>query len=438
MKFCPQCQSVFPEDYVFCMSDGTTLKEKDAEQETVVRPKISAGQTTALSPEMLVACASCGLSNRANSKFCKKCGNTLTAQNLSAKNPSIGFPKFTPNLSDIKPVKTPGFQINLDENHSSAQNETVVFQTPKFMPPNESGQHQNYAQKKSQQNIFLIGGGLLAVAVISGIIWFVNQPHPLEAKLDRAVKSNQLIKPTGDNALEYYRQLKTDRVEPKILRKYEDEVLPLLTQQTEEIFKSVKEIAGGEASLSEWQDAAKMLEWANEIRPSDSGLAAKTEYSKGRINYLIDQKSAAIENWKKAADLDKKWAIPLNGIGLIYNEQKSYEEARKWLTQAVEREPNWAIPYNNLGTSYFFQNRFDEAEAYYLKAVELEPRWARPHAWLGSIAMKRYNCNGAVAYFEKVLAPDAVSAAEMNLESIRRQMEKARGCAYDYNSQTIW
>ncbi|MEJ7860915.1 MAG: tetratricopeptide repeat protein [Pyrinomonadaceae bacterium] len=134
----------------------------------------------------------------------------------------------------------------------------------------------------------------------------------------------------------------------------------------------------------------------------------------------------------------KKWAIPLNGIGLIYNEQKSYEEARKWLTQAVERESNWAIPYNNLGSSYFFQNRFDEAEAYYLKAVELEPRWARPHAWLGSIAMKRYDCNGAVPYFEKVLAPDAVRAAEMNLESIRRQMEKAKSCSYDYNSQTVW
>lgn len=437
MKTCPQCQSVFPEDYVFCMNDGTTLKENETEQETVIRPKISIGQTTALSPDMLVACASCGLSNRANSKFCKKCGNILTAQNFPAENPSIGFPKFTPNLPNIKPGVSAGFQVNLDENHSSAQNETVILQTPKFTPPNDTGQYQNYAQKKSRQNIFLIVGGLLAAAIIGGIVWFANQPHPLEAKLDRAVKNNQLIKPAGGNALEYYQQLKTDGVEPKILRKYEDKVFPLLSEQTEEIFKSVTEIAGGETPLSEWQDSAKMLEWANEIRPSDSVIAAKAEYAKGRINYLTDQKSAAIENWKKAADLDKKWAIPLNGIGLIYNEQKSYEEARKWLMQAVEREPNWAIPYNNLGSSYFFQNRFDEAEAYYLKAVELEPRWARPHAWLGSIAMKRYNCNEAVAYFEKVLAPDAVSAAEMNLESIRRQREKAKSCSFDYNSQTI-
>jgi hypothetical protein len=52
--------------------------------------------------------------------------------------------------------------------------------------------------------------------------------------------------------------------------------------------------------------------------------------------------------------------------------------------------------------------------------------------------MKRYDCNRAVGYFEKVLVPDALTAAEMNLESIRRQMEKAESCAYVYNSPIVW
>lgn len=81
MKICPQCQSIFPEDYGFCMTDGTLLKESESKQETVMRPKINLGQTTALSPEMLVVCLVCQLANRAGSKFCKKCGNALPAQN---------------------------------------------------------------------------------------------------------------------------------------------------------------------------------------------------------------------------------------------------------------------------------------------------------------------------------------------------------------------
>jgi tetratricopeptide (TPR) repeat protein len=206
-----------------------------------------------------------------------------------------------------------------------------------------------------------------------------------------------------------------------------------LIEKPGEILKTVVEPGTTEKRLEEWQDAAKLLEWASEMRPADNQVAAKAAYCKGRVNYLTEQKDAAVENWKKAADLDKKWALPLNGIGLIYNERKDYEGARKWLLQAIEREPNWAIPYNNLGSSYFFQKRFSEAAPYYQKALAISPRWARPHAWLASIAMENYDYQTAVEEFEKVLAPDAVGASELNLESIRKQLEKARSMAsYNY------
>lgn len=439
MKTCPQCQSVYPDDYVFCLGDGTMLKEIETEQETVVRSKVNLGETAALSPEMLVICPSCQLSNRSNSKFCKKCGNDLSGQNsVSGAKPVIGFPEFKPNLPDAAPVGAAGFKVNLSEKESPAQSETMVLKTPSFVPPGQNGENSALRAGKSNQKVIFIAAVVLVAALVGVVVWIANQPHPAEAKLNRVIKNNQLIKPAGDNAMEYYRKMKTDGVDEKILGKYEDEIFPKLIEQTESLFASVKDIGSASKSLNEWQEAAAMLEWASEIRGSDSAAAAKAEFAKGRANYLTDQKPAAIENWKKAADLDKNWALPLNGIGLIYNEQKNYNEARKWLEEAIRREPNWVVPYNNLGTSYFFQDRFDEAEQYYLKAVEIEPRWARPHAWLASIAMKRYDCSRAVAEFEKVLAPDAISASEMNLTSIRRQMEKAKNCAYYYESPVYW
>lgn len=60
MKTCPQCRSQFPEDYIFCLNDGTALGE--IEQETVVQNKVVfGGQTSSLAPDMLIVCASCGL-----------------------------------------------------------------------------------------------------------------------------------------------------------------------------------------------------------------------------------------------------------------------------------------------------------------------------------------------------------------------------------------
>ena len=81
MKICSQCSSVFPDDYLFCLTDGSILADGEGEeQETIVQKKIVFEQpTSALSPDMIFACPACGLANRANSKFCKKCGGALAA-----------------------------------------------------------------------------------------------------------------------------------------------------------------------------------------------------------------------------------------------------------------------------------------------------------------------------------------------------------------------
>jgi tetratricopeptide (TPR) repeat protein len=138
----------------------------------------------------------------------------------------------------------------------------------------------------------------------------------------------------------------------------------------------------------------------------------------------------AITEWEKASDLDTDWAVPANGLGLIYNKRKDFGTARIWFNRAILRDATWAIPYSNMGTSYYMQKRYADAAANYQKALELAPLWARPHAWMASIAMKSYDCSTAVAHFERVLAADAVGTEEMDLPSIRRQYQEAQNCNY--------
>jgi tetratricopeptide (TPR) repeat protein len=440
MKICAQCNSIFTDDRFFCLNDGTTLTSADAEQETMVSRRVESPH----SPENVSVanenpiCRSCETENRGNTRFCKKCGGAMPASAVSGESniftPSdqINFqlPQNDPG-PDVEQVRFIG---NPDVPSSSHHQSPVFvatpsFQTPNFNPPVSA---QNNFAARQGVNKFLVAGVILGLLVVSVVAWLLLRDHPMAAKLDAAINSNKIISPSGDNAYEYYHQMKKDGIKPDALKKFEDRLFPILTEKPAEVLKTVTEPGYTEKDPEEWQDAAKMFDWASEMHPADSQLAAKAAYCKGRVEYLNNQKDAAVEDWKKAADLDKKWGLALNGIGLINNEQKNYETAKTFLRQAIEREPGWALPYNNLGSAYYFQKRYPEAMPYYQKAIEISPKWARPHAWLASIAMENYDYQTAVNEFEKVLAPDALGTSEMNMTAIHQQYEKAKSMTMTY------
>lgn len=161
MKSCPQCQSVFPEDYVFCLNDGVTLHDAETEQETDLRPVVNFGKTSMLSPDMIVACVSCQVSNRANSKFCKKCGTVLTKGNSQS---GQSFPSFTP--SHTTPADSSDFRIDPVNNASGMYEETVAFQPQRFTPPGQGMPTISRSSRPSNPTAILIA--ILAAVVIGG------------------------------------------------------------------------------------------------------------------------------------------------------------------------------------------------------------------------------------------------------------------------------
>jgi tetratricopeptide (TPR) repeat protein len=144
------------------------------------------------------------------------------------------------------------------------------------------------------------------------------------------------------------------------------------------------------------------------------------------VAYLLKQEDEALAAWKRAADADKAWPLPANGMGLIYFSRKNYSTARTYYFDAVRRDSNWAYPYNNLGTAFHYDRNDSSAKDYYRKAIELAPHWARPHAWLGEIAMKEKDFGTAVAEYEAVLDQNATGTTNMDLDKIRSKLEEAR------------
>jgi tetratricopeptide (TPR) repeat protein len=277
----------------------------------------------------------------------------------------------------------------------------------------------------------IIGGVvLLLLLVVVGVVYKFSG-NALESKLDEAISKGNLLAPPGANSYELYHQLKLEGVSPAKLRAFEYRLLPLATARPQQLLNEFSKVGGKEPPVGEWDDAAKLLAWANEMKPNDSGLSARAIYCSGRSAYLGNRKDEAMDLWKRASDLDRAWALPTNGVGLIYNERKEYANARDYLLEATRRNPDWAVPYNNLGTSYFYERDYDQAESFYNQSVARDSRWARPHAWLGAIAMQRKDYSRAALEFESVLDANATGTENIDLDKIREQLERARQLASD-------
>lgn len=166
MKICPQCKTAYPEDYVFCLTDGNTLHDESGEQDTMIRNRIVFPEkTSALSPDMFVACVSCGLANRANSKFCKKCGTPLTGQSPSggltppASEAPFGVGRFhSPAVAPLRSFP------------SSGPDQMVAFQPSTFTPP-QSIQTDRSPHMNRQRNIAVITVLACVLIVIAALVF---------------------------------------------------------------------------------------------------------------------------------------------------------------------------------------------------------------------------------------------------------------------------
>jgi tetratricopeptide (TPR) repeat protein len=267
----------------------------------------------------------------------------------------------------------------------------------------------------------VVGLILLPITIIT-----YKSRFSLEGRLEAAIAKGNMFTPPGANAYELYQQLKLKAPSSSTLRKFDDQLFPLLTSQPSQLLTDFSQAGTKEPSLSEWQQVAKMLSWASEIRPDDKLIEAKALYCLGRISYVQEQKDAAFTAWTKAADLDPAWAIPMNGLGVVCNERKQYKNARPYFFEAIRRDPRWAIPHNNIGTSYYYERNYELAIFHYKQSIDRDSRWARPHAWLASIAMQQKQYETAVKEFERVLDPSATGTETLNLDKIRADLERAR------------
>lgn len=338
-----------------------------------------------------VLCSQCGAEGSSEESFCQNCGHRLSLE--------------TRNVSVVR-----------DAEEHRADSQEMLSPTSRSVP-----QLPKYLKR------LIIAVVVIAAALIAAVAVRISTWNSVESQLDKAISRRAFLTPPGENAYDLYHQLKQEGVSASRLAAYDQKLLPLLAERPNQLLADLANPEkNAEMSTAVWEESTRLLTWASEIKPQDKGLAARAAYCQGRVAYLNQDNSSALQDWKRGSELDTTWALPANHAGLVYTERREFAQARLFFYEAIKREPQWAIPYNNVGTSFYYEKNYVKAQSYYEQARDRSPRWARPHAWLGDIAMRRADYDRAIQEFEAVLNLATTDNSSIKLDDIKKTLEEAR------------
>ena len=90
----------------------------------------------------------------------------------------------------------------------------------------------------------------------------------------------------------------------------------------------------------------------------------------------------AIDECRKAIDVDPDFGNPYNDIGAYLIEQQKHDEAISWLERALRapRYESYHFPWFNLGRVYVVKDQYTRACECFDKALEIEPGYEAARA----------------------------------------------------------
>lgn len=375
-----------------------------------IKPDWTAPVTTPLTQEM-TRCGTCGAAGSLDHAFCNACGSPLgqiPVNESTQDNESETQELNSESSADVYGAATSRF-------YEDPRADDTVVSTPVKQPASGA------------KAIAGVLGGLALLGIAIAIIASLSGGgKSVEKKLDTAIAKGNLFTPTTENAHDLYSELKNSSANEETLKRYREKLTPLLTSHGYQLTTNLMQIGYEEPNSSEWDEATKKLDWAVELNPGNNYVAARAAYARGRSGYLQKQLDVALNSWTRAADLDKSWVLPVNGLGMIYTAKRDWGTARSYFFQALKRDANWPFPNENIGNTYREERNYSTAKEFYQKALAKQPNWAKPHIHLGNIAMVENEYATAVSEYESALAPNAIGLKGNEPAFTQKALDKAR------------
>ncbi|MBO6291172.1 MAG: tetratricopeptide repeat protein [Selenomonas sp.] len=215
-----------------------------------------------------------------------------------------------------------------------------------------------------------------------------------------------------------------------------------LRQDREELAKSVRrneeleaDLARVNAELAELKERYKTASEAQkqeinrEIKRNEDEFTAAQWNEKGIERYNRKDYQGAIEYYRKAIELDPKYARPWNNMGIAYGKLGDYNKEIEYCRKAIELDPKYASPWNNMGYAYGHLGDYNKEIECYRKAIELDPKDAYPWNNMGHAYWELGDYNKAIECCRKAIELDPTLASPWN------NMGYAYGSLGDYNKE---
>jgi tetratricopeptide (TPR) repeat protein len=117
-----------------------------------------------------------------------------------------------------------------------------------------------------------------------------------------------------------------------------------------------------------------------------------------------------MQEYRRAIELDPKYAWPHNNLGIILHDRGQLEEAIQEFRRAIHLDPKFALPHNNLAIALRDKGQMDTAIQELGRAIELDPKYATPHYNLGCALHDRHQLDAAIVEFRRAIALDPTYA----------------------------
>jgi len=116
-------------------------------------------------------------------------------------------------------------------------------------------------------------------------------------------------------------------------------------------------------------------------------------------------------------------------LGIIYMQQRDYDEALRAFEHALSLNPRSAATHNNLANCYAQQQKMELAEKEYRTSLKIEPGNPGANYNLGVILLANKQPEAAIAYLRKVAPPDLPTGVNLIRAYLRAHQTEA-GLAY--------
>jgi Flp pilus assembly protein TadD len=171
-----------------------------------------------------------------------------------------------------------------------------------------------------------------------------------------------------------------------------------------------------------WHSPIKFYQLALKFSPKS--FRAHNEIG---VIYLNQKKyDEAISEFKQAIDINPQFDQAYDNLGVAYDHNGELEKAILQYKKALELSPNNAKVYNNLGNAYNKLNQFDKAIEAYEMALRLNPDYISAYNNLGVIYYKKHMFKKARRYWERALEINPAYEMVIDNLNILKQIKNRR------------